>query len=236
MIFGACAQGITMELLWDFCVVPLLALGFMASGLLLGFLVPLCCNDLPARPLAILTCTFTNTIGLPLPLITSIVAGMPHFTATTNAMTRTLSYLFLANTCLSPFMWTLGPRILACAGGGVAAGTSAATEVGEVTDTAASTGEAYRTVASEGAPVGTDTIGEGERCEAELLDKAPTPTGAAAGEEGEEGEEGEGEDEEEEEGEEEEEEEEEDEEEEEEEEEEEKEEKAVSQAFLSLFT
>jgi len=39
MIFGACAQGITLELLDEFAVVPLLMAGFICVGVVAGIMV-----------------------------------------------------------------------------------------------------------------------------------------------------------------------------------------------------
>ena len=114
MIFSSCAQGITLQLLRQAFVIPLLMCGFMASGLLVGSLVPVLCRDRTATSLSICACTFTNVLGLPLPLISSAVAGLPVLRdGLDDAAASTLSYVFLANTVISPLMWTLAPIIMA---------------------------------------------------------------------------------------------------------------------------
>lgn len=112
LIFTSVAQGITLDLLLDFAAIPALMCCFICSGVVTGLLIPVLCGDTKSWPVALVTCTFTNVVGLPLPLITTVVAGLTSLQKHSDWASLTLSYVFIANTCISPLMWTLGPRIL----------------------------------------------------------------------------------------------------------------------------
>ena len=54
-------------------------------------------------------CAFSNVLGLPLPLVQSIVAGLAAYASDEEAQSRCISYLFLANIASSTCMWSLTP-------------------------------------------------------------------------------------------------------------------------------
>jgi predicted permease len=70
--------GITYSMLVQLPVVPLLAFGFMLNGLVFGQLAARSTGSArAARPVTTAICGFSNVVGLPLPLLMSIVAGYP---------------------------------------------------------------------------------------------------------------------------------------------------------------
>ena len=115
-IFTRCARGISAELLLDLAFVPLLTLGFMLSGTLAGLLAAgMSSTPRPMWPIVVTVCTFSNVIGLPLPLLTSLIDGL--YPDDPDAEARGASYLFLCNSVNSTLMWTFAPMLLSMSRG-----------------------------------------------------------------------------------------------------------------------
>ena len=113
-IFTKCAQGVTAEKLAEFAFVPVLVCSFMLTGLLAGVLAARLTRAPPAAMrIAKACCAFSNVLGLPLPLVQSIVAGLAAYASDEEAQSRCISYLFLANIASSTCMWSCAPRMLA---------------------------------------------------------------------------------------------------------------------------
>mmetsp|Transcript_8127 Transcript_8127/g.20168 ORF Transcript_8127/g.20168 Transcript_8127/m.20168 type:complete len:384 (-) Transcript_8127:559-1710(-) len=118
-IFSKCAQGITGDTLAKFSFVPALIIAFMLTGYLAGRTSVWLSRAPPrAAPVATASCTFSNVLGLPLPLVESLVAGLAAYQDDREAQSRCVSYLFLANIASSTLMWTIAPRMLAPLAGG----------------------------------------------------------------------------------------------------------------------
>ena len=111
MIFTRVADGLTFDLVRDLAFVPILVLGFLASGFVVGLLVA---SQAPKqlRMVVITVCVFSNVIGLPLPLLVSVIDGLPTLRDDPTAQSRGASYLFLCNVVMSTLMWTMAGRML----------------------------------------------------------------------------------------------------------------------------
>ena len=107
-IFSNIAAGITFDLLVHNWQLPLLSCCFMLNGLLAGQTIARLFSS--AGDLSVVSCTFSNPIGLLVPLLSGIVPGLPD--AGDDALSRSLSYLFLANVPPSAAMWSTALRLL----------------------------------------------------------------------------------------------------------------------------
>ena len=106
-IFSRCAEGITSELLGNLWPVPILMICFLAVGLLAGSAAAFLTRAPRNIASVMLTITtFSNVIGMPLPLVLSIIAGVPSLRDARDAQSRGVSYLFLCNIMQSIAMWS----------------------------------------------------------------------------------------------------------------------------------
>lgn len=114
MIFANVAKGVTIEMVADLWVVPLYVLAVALSSLLTGTVAAwLTCTPRGLRPIVQTMVTFNNVIGLPLPLLMSLIDDVPQLRAAPESHTRGTSYLFLANVVFSILMWTTAGPLLA---------------------------------------------------------------------------------------------------------------------------
>jgi predicted permease len=204
LIFSSCADGITYAMLIQLPVVPLLAFGFMLNGLLFGQLAARSTGSgRAARPVTTAICGFSNVVGLPLPLLMSIVAGYPALggpgSEAAETMARCLSYLFLINVVTSVSMWSCAPRMLASAAAIHSAGCRPAdgritlktdaplhTELGDESDSGAAGTlglglGSHRRVDQHGTGTGTDPAnGASDAEDIPLGASDDTPSGVAA--------------------------------------------------------
>lgn len=107
-IFSNIAAGITSDLLVHNWQLLLLSCCFMLNGLLAGQTISRLFSS--AGDLSVVSCIFSNPIGLLVPLLSGIVPGLPN--ADDDALSRSLSYLFLANVPSSAAMWSTALRML----------------------------------------------------------------------------------------------------------------------------
>eukprot|EP00900_Chrysochromulina_parva_P021862 jgi/Chrpa1/4309/Chrysochromulina_OHIO_Genome00001893-RA len=111
-IFTRCSMGLTADLVMQLWVVPLLTLAFMSVGYLSG----VAATRLSAAPRAmwptmVTMVTFSNVVGMPLPLLESLISGLFGQQAA-EAQVRGASFLFLCNVAQSVTMWSLaGPML-----------------------------------------------------------------------------------------------------------------------------
>lgn len=111
-IFTRCSMGLTADLVMQLWVVPLLTLAFMSIGYLSG----VAATRLSAAPRAmwptmVTMVTFSNVVGMPLPLLESLISGLFGQQAA-EAQVRGASFLFLCNVAQSVTMWSLaGPML-----------------------------------------------------------------------------------------------------------------------------
>ena len=111
-IFTRCSMGLTADLVMQLWVVPLLTLAFMSIGYLSG----VAATRLSAAPRAmwptmVTMVTFSNVVGMPLPLLESLISGLFGQQAA-EARVRGASFLFLCNVAQSVTMWSLaGPML-----------------------------------------------------------------------------------------------------------------------------
>ena len=111
-IFTRCSMGLTADLVMQLWVVPLLTLAFMSIGYLSG----VAATRLSAAPRAmwptmVTMVTFSNVVGMPLPLLESLISGLFGQQAA-EAQARGASFLFLCNVAQSVTMWSLaGPML-----------------------------------------------------------------------------------------------------------------------------
>lgn len=117
LIFSKCAQGITSETIVNVAFVPLMSLAFMLIGLVIGAGVTRLTCSPRFTPIGAATCAFSNVVGLPLPLVLSLVSSLPGIRDDPSAQDRCVSYLFLFNVVSSVCMWTCGPKMMAPAKG-----------------------------------------------------------------------------------------------------------------------
>ena len=106
-IFSRCSSGITVDLLYMLWPVPILIVCQLAVGFLVGGVAALL-SSAPREtvwPVMLTVCTFSNVIGMPLPLVMSIIAGVPSLRDARDAQSRGMSYLFLCNVMASMLMW-----------------------------------------------------------------------------------------------------------------------------------
>jgi hypothetical protein len=106
-IFTRCSMGLTADLVMQLWVVPLLTLAFMSIGYLSG----VAATRLSAAPRAmwptmVTMVTFSNVVGMPLPLLESLISGLFGQQAA-EAQVRGASFLFLCNVAQSVTMWSL---------------------------------------------------------------------------------------------------------------------------------
>ena len=114
-IFSRCARGITSSLLLDLAFVPVVSIMFLISGLLIGTVAAAASRAPRALwPIGITVCTFSNVLGLPLPLLTSLIEGL--YADDPDAHMKGPSYLFLCNSVNSTIMWVIAPRLLSLGG------------------------------------------------------------------------------------------------------------------------
>lgn len=86
---------------------PLLIVSFMLTGYVAGWLSAKLTRAPPrALPITTTVCTFSNVLGLPLPLVSSLVSGLEAYRYDDEAQSRCVSYLFFANIAASVSMWT----------------------------------------------------------------------------------------------------------------------------------
>ena len=79
-------------------------------GFVLGHGAARLCADPALRGIIVTACTFSNVIGLPLPLMTAVLECLPS--APPGAIPRAISLLFLCNLPNSAFFWVLAPRMV----------------------------------------------------------------------------------------------------------------------------
>lgn len=111
-IFTRCSKGLTADLVLHLWVVLPLVLIFMFTGFLCGVVATRLSSAPRAMwPIMVTITTFSNVIGLPLPLLESIIEGLFGHDAA-EAQARGASYLFLCNVVQSVLMWSLaGPML-----------------------------------------------------------------------------------------------------------------------------
>ena len=110
-IFTRCADGLTLDVIQNLAFIPLLVLLFMLSGLFGGYMTAqLTSTTGSTRSIMLTVCTFSNVIGMPLPLLESLIDGL--YDSTSNAQSRGASILFMCNTVMSPLMWSCAGRLL----------------------------------------------------------------------------------------------------------------------------
>ena len=113
-IFANCAQGLTGDLVASLLFLPILAALYVLGGALAGFVgATLSCTPRSQWPVFITMTTFSNVVGMPLPLCLSIIEGVPSLRDSPDAEARAPSYLFLVNIVQSSLMWSLAGRVLA---------------------------------------------------------------------------------------------------------------------------
>lgn len=113
-IFSRCASGITADLLSMLWPVPIIITCQLIVGFFVGGTAALL-SSAPREtvwPVMLTVCTFSNVIGMPLPLVMSIIAGTPSLRDAPDAQTRGMSYLFLCNVMASMLMWGGAGRLL----------------------------------------------------------------------------------------------------------------------------
>lgn len=116
LIFASCARGLTADLVMHLPIIPVLTFGFLIVGAGIGALVPRLLRHERSWPLCVASCAFNNVVGLPLPLLITIADGLPSLSRDAQIHSTVLSYLFLSNTCASPLLWLVAPRVLAATG------------------------------------------------------------------------------------------------------------------------
>ena len=77
LIFSASAEGITADLLAQCAIVPLITIGFGIVGFVAGQLSARAVCAEQAAPLVSAACAFSNVVGMPLPLLVSLIADLP---------------------------------------------------------------------------------------------------------------------------------------------------------------
>ena len=91
---------------------------FVAASVAFGFVAGKAAAFLtraPASqwPVAVTVVTFSNVVGLPLPLIDTLIDGIPQWASQTGIHSRGTSFLFLANCVQSILMWSCAAPMLA---------------------------------------------------------------------------------------------------------------------------
>lgn len=113
-IFYNVASGVTFELLTQLWFVPVMCLLCLLWGNLAGRAAAwLTCAPASQWPVAVTVVTFSNVVGLPLPLLMSLIDGVPQWANSRGSHSRGTSYLFLANIVQSTMMWSLAGPMLA---------------------------------------------------------------------------------------------------------------------------
>ena len=96
--------------------VPMVQMAFMLAGYSIGILSAKA-SGAPdrGRPLMATMCCFSNVVGMPLPLVLSIVAGMPKYSGSVEqASSACLTYMFIANVAGATCTWTCAAPQLLC--------------------------------------------------------------------------------------------------------------------------
>lgn len=77
-IFTHCAEGLTADLVQRLTFVPILCVAFLLNGAVVGAGAALVsCTPRTQWPVVVTCVTFSNIIGMPLPLLISIIHGVP---------------------------------------------------------------------------------------------------------------------------------------------------------------
>ena len=113
-IFVNVAEGLTGDLVAQLFFVPVFVALCMGAGYVAGRAAAFITRAPRSQyPVAMTMVTFSNVIGLPLPLLMSLIDGVPQLAETVGSHSRGSSYLFLANVLQSTVMWTLAGPMLA---------------------------------------------------------------------------------------------------------------------------
>ena len=113
-IFVNVAEGVTGDLLAQLFFVPVFVALCMVAGYVAGRAAAFVTRAPRSQyPVAMTMVTFSNVIGLPLPLLMSLIDGVPQLAEAVGSHSRGSSYLFLANVLQSTVMWTLAGPMLA---------------------------------------------------------------------------------------------------------------------------
>ena len=97
--------------------VPVLQTAFMLMGYFIGILsAKLSGAPKKGEPILSTMCCFSNVVGMPLPLVLSLVGGMPKYAGNpAAAQSSCLTYLFMANIAAATWTWTCAaPRLPCC--------------------------------------------------------------------------------------------------------------------------
>ena len=113
-ILAQVAIGTSAEMVVHLWIIPI----FVAASVAFGFVAGKAAAFLtraPASqwPVAVTVVTFSNVVGLPLPLIDTLIDGIPQWASQSGIHSRGTSFLFLANCVQSILMWSCAAPMLA---------------------------------------------------------------------------------------------------------------------------
>ena len=113
-IFVNVSSGVSAELVSQIWTVPFFIAICVAFGYVSGRAAACLTRTPPSQqPVAVTVVTFSNVIGLPLPLLMSLIDGLDQWADKDDFHSRGTSYLFLANCVQSTLMWSMAGPMLA---------------------------------------------------------------------------------------------------------------------------
>lgn len=115
-IFVNVATGVSTELVGTLYFLPIFTGAAVGVGYVCGQLAArLTCTPQAQKPVAVTVVTFSNVVGLPLPLLGSIIDQLDQWTDKPGFHSRGTSILFLCNCVQSILMWRCACVCMCCA-------------------------------------------------------------------------------------------------------------------------